>query len=158
MGFPNILDVAVREKGRGWMMIKLTLYGNHLQRVRVGAAVTTGPEKGGEELTKGKVKKGLKRGHGQGQSRANREDLSSLLPSAGLCQRLTSATPSRTQKAREPLVLLSSDPVLGYTGQGEKRRSERQRITSMPESPQPWGKCVLNTTLIVHYCFPWTCA
>ena len=115
-------------------------------------------EKGGEELTKGKVKKGLKRGHGQGQSRANREDLSSLLPSAGLCQRLTSATPSRTQKAREPLVLLSSDPVLGYTGQGEKRRSERQRITSMPERPQPWGKCVLNTTLIVHYCFPWTCA
>ena len=86
----------------------------------------------------------LKRGHGQGWSRANREDLSSLLPSADLCQRLTSVTPSRTQKAREPLALLSSGPVLGYTGQGESRRSERQRITSTPERPQPWGKCVLK--------------
>lgn len=99
---------------------------------------------GGEELTKGQVKKGLKRGHGQGRSSANREDLLSLLPSAGLCQRLTSATPVRTQKVRDALALLSSGPVLGYTGQGENRRSERQRITSTPEMPQPWGKSVLK--------------
>ena len=44
------------------MQIKLTLYGNHLQRLRVGAAVSTGPEKGGEELMKGKVKKGAEKG------------------------------------------------------------------------------------------------
>lgn len=41
MGFPNILDVAVRGKGRGWMMIRLTLSGNHLQCALVGAAATT---------------------------------------------------------------------------------------------------------------------
>ena len=62
MGFPNILDVAVRAKGRGWRMIKLTLYGNHLQRSRVGAAFSTGPENGGEELMTGKVKKGAEKG------------------------------------------------------------------------------------------------
>lgn len=124
MGFPNILDVGVRGKKRGWMMIKLTLYGNHLQSAHEGADVTTGPEKEEEELTKQKVKKRLKRGHGQGQSRANRKDLFCLRPSAGLCQRLASATPSRTQKAREPLALLSSGPVLGYTGQrwGEQKK------------------------------------
>ena len=145
MGFPNILDVGVRGKERGWIMIKLTLYGNHLQSARVGADVTTGPENEEEELTKWKVKKGLKGGHGQGQSRANRKDLFCLCPSAGLCQRLASATPSRTQKAREPLALLSSGPVLGYTGQGGgNRRSERQRITSTAEMPQPQGKCVLK--------------
>ena len=52
MGFPNILDVGVRGKERGWIMIKLTLYGNHLQSARVGADVTTGPENEEEELTK----------------------------------------------------------------------------------------------------------
>ena len=146
MGFPNILDVGGRGKERGWMIIKLTLNGNHLQSAREGADVTTGPEKEEEELTNRKVKKGLKRGHSQSQSRANRKDLfcvsAPVQVSASASHQLLLPEPRGQGNPRRCCL---QDQSWGTQSGGlGNRRSERQRITSTAEMPQPRGKCVLK--------------
>lgn len=115
-----------------------------------------GPVKGESELTKGQVKKGLKRGHGQGRSSANREDLCLSSPVQVSASATSAISQNPEGKGRPGAAVLRTSLGVHRAG-GEQKKRRGRESQAHQRCLNPWGRVCLSTTLIVRYCVPDLC-